>query len=558
MLAPKLPPVTLTGAVDVDGMHNFTMGSLSSILGHTAAGYESLQPWPAAQPDPTIRDALRYNTSDGNINYSQEPSARAASRRYSESSSDANEGLDQFYGDKPRRKAPSTSSASSRGSAASDSDSGSDESSSGGSSSSDGSDSESGGSTSSSSSSSSSGRESAKRRAKRNQAAAATAKAGSTRGGDLPVPYSARQTAAPPAPVSHSKPAGGPAPAASIVAAADASKTAAVVSKQGVRKVSASGKTRKDVFGTTNALIPTASGSGMLSGSEDEHGAVGGRAMHMGGEDLLQDPDALAQPPSQGPVASLGTGLLMPTVRTSPSPAATPEGGNSPMSRSNRISSLSSPTSSSTGHDPALFGGAVALPSAYTGLMAMGAAGAAGRPSAMLGGAQRAAQPSAYPSGPSGSAGLAGNQRMMMQTPPALAQHGEPTGAVSGHGTSAPGVLTAEPALAEGERRSRARVILRPEMGGGLAVSMVFRNGVPAAAYSGGTSALLLLKNVGDQQLRYGTAFLRLVVTSLIRFLLYAVDASKSPSRPSCGERLFPRSRSWCLGRRRGYRWNWC
>ena len=65
MLAPKLPPVTLLGTVDVEGMHNFTVGSLSSLLGHHVTGYEPIPEWPESQPDPTVRDAIVKQNEEG-------------------------------------------------------------------------------------------------------------------------------------------------------------------------------------------------------------------------------------------------------------------------------------------------------------------------------------------------------------------------------------------------------------------------------------------------------------------------------------------------------------
>jgi hypothetical protein len=39
MLATKLPPVTLLGAVDIEGLQTFNIGSLSSIVGHYVHRY---------------------------------------------------------------------------------------------------------------------------------------------------------------------------------------------------------------------------------------------------------------------------------------------------------------------------------------------------------------------------------------------------------------------------------------------------------------------------------------------------------------------------------------
>ena len=63
MLSPKLPPVTLLGSVDVEGLPNFNVGSLSSLMGHYLSGYEPLAAWPFVQPDPNVRDALRLTST---------------------------------------------------------------------------------------------------------------------------------------------------------------------------------------------------------------------------------------------------------------------------------------------------------------------------------------------------------------------------------------------------------------------------------------------------------------------------------------------------------------
>ncbi len=60
MLAPKLPPITLLGSVDIEGLPNFNLGSLSSLVGHYVSGYEPLSSWPTHQPDANVRDANRY------------------------------------------------------------------------------------------------------------------------------------------------------------------------------------------------------------------------------------------------------------------------------------------------------------------------------------------------------------------------------------------------------------------------------------------------------------------------------------------------------------------
>jgi hypothetical protein len=65
MLAAKLPPVTLNGAVDVEALPDFTVGSLSSLVGHYVSGYQPVQHWPITQPDPSVRDTLMRDDGDG-------------------------------------------------------------------------------------------------------------------------------------------------------------------------------------------------------------------------------------------------------------------------------------------------------------------------------------------------------------------------------------------------------------------------------------------------------------------------------------------------------------
>eukprot|EP01041_Mallomonas_annulata_P006874 gene6874-13937_t len=66
VLAPKLPPLTLLGPVDVEGLPNFTVGSLSSLVGHRAAGYDPIPAWPLTTPDLEVRDAHRYADDEDN------------------------------------------------------------------------------------------------------------------------------------------------------------------------------------------------------------------------------------------------------------------------------------------------------------------------------------------------------------------------------------------------------------------------------------------------------------------------------------------------------------
>jgi len=96
MLSPKLPPVTLLGSVDVEGLPNFNVGSLSSLVGHYISGYEPLSSWPDTQPDPNVRDALRLNQQDS------EPSQilrTSKGKNDNDSDSDDKADLTDFYGE---------------------------------------------------------------------------------------------------------------------------------------------------------------------------------------------------------------------------------------------------------------------------------------------------------------------------------------------------------------------------------------------------------------------------------------------------------------------------
>lgn len=93
LLAPKLPPMTLLGPVDVEGLPNFTVGSLSSLVGHRALGYEPVPSWASVQPDLGVRDAVRYQDEEGGG--SGAPKAIAAK---DESDEDEDEAPKGFYG----------------------------------------------------------------------------------------------------------------------------------------------------------------------------------------------------------------------------------------------------------------------------------------------------------------------------------------------------------------------------------------------------------------------------------------------------------------------------
>lgn len=123
LLAPKPPPVTLTGSVEVEGIPNFSVGSLSAMVGHYLSGYQPIPSWPAFQPDPSVRDAVRYMEGE---NSPMSGSHRQVTGTQSDSESD-DEKLKAMYAQRRARRSSDSSSSSSSSSSES-SDSGSDES----------------------------------------------------------------------------------------------------------------------------------------------------------------------------------------------------------------------------------------------------------------------------------------------------------------------------------------------------------------------------------------------------------------------------------------------
>lgn len=62
LLAPKLPPLTLQGPVDLEGLPHFTLGSLSSVVGHYVKGYSPISPWPEKETDSRVREPVHETT----------------------------------------------------------------------------------------------------------------------------------------------------------------------------------------------------------------------------------------------------------------------------------------------------------------------------------------------------------------------------------------------------------------------------------------------------------------------------------------------------------------
>lgn len=118
VLAPKLPPVTLLGSADIEGIPNFTVGSLSAMVGHNVAGFEAIPAWPVVQPDASVRDAVRHEQTS-----SSSSAKKMSAHAEVDSSSDSDNGDPSAFS---KFKNKSTASQSSRSSSDSDSDSDSD------------------------------------------------------------------------------------------------------------------------------------------------------------------------------------------------------------------------------------------------------------------------------------------------------------------------------------------------------------------------------------------------------------------------------------------------
>ena len=139
MLAPKLPPVTLLGTVDVEGLPNFNLGSLSSLMGHYITGYQPLSGWPDTQPNPNVRDAIRLTSEEDGDRIAPDERGKTKKRvkqsrsgDSSSSESDVSIGkkgqdLTGFYGEKSDAESSSEEESSESSSSSSDSESSSSE-----------------------------------------------------------------------------------------------------------------------------------------------------------------------------------------------------------------------------------------------------------------------------------------------------------------------------------------------------------------------------------------------------------------------------------------------
>ncbi len=122
MLSAKLPPVTLLGSVDVDGLPSFNLGSLSSTVGYAVPGYQRIPQWVSDPPSHSLRDAANASSvyfpaavkSADNIGSMSGTGATIAGSA-----------VDNFYGESSADDAGNGSSSDSDSTSTSDDDSGS-------------------------------------------------------------------------------------------------------------------------------------------------------------------------------------------------------------------------------------------------------------------------------------------------------------------------------------------------------------------------------------------------------------------------------------------------
>lgn len=128
LLAPKLPPLTLQGPVDIEGLPHFSIGSLSSVVGHYAKGYIPISPWQENQLDSSIRDISNESNlfSTKLKNESQNNNNSKNNIYSSDSDSDSDNDNDDNKSNKSNSNSSSSNDSSSDDNNSSDSDSDSD------------------------------------------------------------------------------------------------------------------------------------------------------------------------------------------------------------------------------------------------------------------------------------------------------------------------------------------------------------------------------------------------------------------------------------------------
>jgi len=112
ILAVKLPPVTVVTDVDPDCSSNFYVGSLSSVVNHNAVGYIHIEAW-AEVAVPSMRDGIDGSGTDSSLPGQHHPTAGGGS-------SHQDYDIRKFYEGEEESSSGSRSSPDSRGSEGSD------------------------------------------------------------------------------------------------------------------------------------------------------------------------------------------------------------------------------------------------------------------------------------------------------------------------------------------------------------------------------------------------------------------------------------------------------
>jgi hypothetical protein len=452
MLATKLPPVTLLGTVDDEGIPNFSVGSLSSLVGHNIQGYEPLLTWPKVQPDPTIRDAVRYSAeaeeeSSKSFFGKKDSSKKDGKKERSRDGDSSGDDLLAVFSKKKKERADSSSSSSSSSSSGSGSDSSSGSESD---SESDSEESSSGSGSGSGSSSSSSEDEEVKPEAR--------------------VPLAQQKITSSPRPVSKPAPVVAP-----VVVVPVASKAA--VSRAGMRKVAPKNK----VSATLSAELLTPTISTSLLDDFD--------ALDISSAAALTHNDSLLSVP--GASQSSSSALVSESDSTDDMFMAPSSNMGTMQPLTNSSSNFISALSMSS--DDGLVNNAIkaAAPSVFDAQSHNFTDSIATIPftnSVNLLGST------------SSDSGKLSNHMILnaynTSSAPVPAQSAPVPSSVPGvrqiPGQAASGPLPTNFVI---EDLAEPKVLLRSEMGGGLSVTLVIRNNAVAVAYVGAISAYLMVKN---------------------------------------------------------------
>jgi hypothetical protein len=497
MLAPKLPPVTLLASTDMDGIPTFSVGSLSAVVGHFVSGFEGIPTWPVEQPDPSVRDAVRYEQAStpttssagaqghrrgavgGGDSSDSDSGDEAAFRQFkskvgtddaSRSSSDASDDSDASRSSRSSRSGSDSSSSSGR-SRSSDSDSDSSRSSGGSSRSS-------GSRSSDSSSSASDDRRRGRRPAPKPTRSSSSSDSSSSASADSDSDSDdsqrrrrngkgAKGKARPTAALSSSL-----VPPLHATAPAPAAKT---VARQPVRKVhataaaaaSAATKSGGHVEDLTLFAAPAAPAAPLVGAHSASDGALGDLLPSTGSSkdslmDLLSAPSPVASTAQQ--ISSLfvdaaADGLLGLSLDAA-APAASTTTTTTATATSARGDDVLVATVDSSDDSDGLDAKNFLLRPAV-------------KPAAAAAAAAATVDTSSSSSSPMAAAAT------LQLTPPA-----------------------ADAASGVAETLSEEKVVLRPELGGGLAVTIAYRRSVSATAIAGAQCVFLVLRNTKETPLR--------------------------------------------------------